>query len=116
MELERNLNITMEIIDKYPNKPWDWYEISRNPNITMEFIEKNPNKPWDWEGISRNCNITIEIIEKNIDKIDFVGLSKNKFTYHNKLVKKYRRYMNLFYLQKLFCNRDIQRLIIIDFL
>ncbi len=27
---------------------------SLNPNLTMEFIEKHPNKPWDWFGISRN--------------------------------------------------------------
>ena len=28
--------------------PWDWGEwgISKNPNITMEFIEKYPDKPW----------------------------------------------------------------------
>ena len=38
----------MEIIEKYPNKPWNWKGISCNPNITMEFIEKYPNKPWRW--------------------------------------------------------------------
>ena len=37
----------MEIIEKYPDKPWDWVEISRNPNITIEFIEKYP-KTWNW--------------------------------------------------------------------
>jgi hypothetical protein len=36
----------MEIIERYPNKPWKWYYISSNPNITTEFIEKYPNKPW----------------------------------------------------------------------
>ena len=63
-----NSNITMEIIEKYPNKPWSWNDISENPNITMEFIEKYPNKPWDWAYISENPNITMEIIEKYPDK------------------------------------------------
>ena len=50
----RNPNISMEIIEKYPDKSWNWYVISENPNITMEFIEKNLNKRWNWNGISRN--------------------------------------------------------------
>ena len=42
--------------------------ISRNPNITMEKIEKHPNKPWKWWNISKNSNITMEMIEKYPDK------------------------------------------------
>ena len=52
MELEvylQNPNITMEFIEKYPEKPWNWGYISENPNITMEIIEKHPEKPWDWD-------------------------------------------------------------------
>ena len=39
-----NPNLTIEIIEKHPNKDWDWSSISQNPNITMEFIEKHSNK------------------------------------------------------------------------
>jgi hypothetical protein len=85
-------------------------------NLLIYFLKKYPNKPWDWVGISKNPNITMEFIEKNIDKISFDGLSENRFTYHNKLVKKYKRCKNLFYLQKLFCNKDIQRLIVGTFI
>ena len=35
----------MKIIEKYPNKLWDWNWISANPNITMEMIEKYPMQP-----------------------------------------------------------------------
>ena len=49
-----NPNITMEIIENNPDKPWDWYDISYNPNITMEFIEKYPEKPWHWANVSYN--------------------------------------------------------------
>ena len=57
----------------------------------MEIIEKNPNKQWNWYWISNNPNITIEFIEKNIDKIDFKYLSMNKFILYNKIVKKYKK-------------------------
>ena len=66
--ISRNPNLTMEMIEKLPNKPWDWYSISYNPNITTEDIEKYPNKPWNWYGISANPNITIKFIETNINK------------------------------------------------
>ena len=38
---------------KYEDK-LNWYNISQNPNITMEIIENNPDKPWNWDCISRN--------------------------------------------------------------
>ena len=44
----------MEIIEKYPDKSWNWEFISYNPNITMEIIEKYPDKPWNWACISLN--------------------------------------------------------------
>ena len=39
------------MIEKYPDKPWNWEWISRNPNLSMEMIEKYPDKPWDLESI-----------------------------------------------------------------
>ena len=42
-----------EFVLKFSDK-LDWNGISRNPNITMGVIEKYPDKPWDWEDIS--CN------------------------------------------------------------
>ena len=66
--ISSNPNITMDIIEKYPNKPWVWSDISYNPNLTMEIIEKYSDKLLIWNAISRNPNITIEIIENNPDK------------------------------------------------
>ena len=58
--ISANSNITMEIIENFPDKPWNWNGISMNPNITMQIIEKYPDKPWNWYGISlNNPNITI---------------------------------------------------------
>ena len=69
--------------------------ISCNPNITMEMIEKHPEKPWDWNGISCNPNITMEMIEKHINKIKFGYLSDNKFTFENIRIKKKEGYILL---------------------
>ena len=86
-DISDNPNITMEIIEKHPEKSWKWAAISINPNITMEDIEKYPEKPWAWYRISRNPNITIDFIEKHIEEIKFTNISQNKFTYQNKLNK-----------------------------
>jgi hypothetical protein len=67
-EISCNPNITMDIIQANPDIPWDWHGISRNHNITMDIIQANPDKPWDWDGISRNPNLTMEFIQANIDK------------------------------------------------
>ena len=42
-----------EFVLKYTDK-LDWNCISRNPNITIDIIEKYPDKPWDWNCISSN--------------------------------------------------------------
>ena len=95
----------MEIIENYPDKPWNWYRISINPNITIEMIEKYPDKPWDWDGISYNPNITMEFIEKYPDKPwDWDGIAENKFTKEKELFryKYYRIYLATFKLQQYF--------------
>jgi hypothetical protein len=45
--MSSNSNITMDIIEKYPNKNFDWTKVSNNSNITMYIIEKYPDKKWD---------------------------------------------------------------------
>ena len=70
--ISENRNLTFDIIEKFPDKPWYWgyCGISSNPNLTLDIIEKFPNKPWHWGtwGISENPNLTMEWIEKFPDK------------------------------------------------
>ena len=86
-----NPNVTMEMIKKHPDKPWNWKRISQNPNVTMEMIEKHPDQPWDWTCISMNPNLTIEMIESNLDRIDWYKLSMNKFDKHPHLQRRRRK-------------------------
>ena len=44
----------IKLIEKFPEKKWNWFYISSNPNVTMEYIEKHPEKDWHWDIISRN--------------------------------------------------------------
>ena len=71
-QISNNKNLTIEIIDKYPDKEWHWGKcgISNNPNLTMEMIEKYPDKEWHWGtgGISSNPTLTIKMIDKYPDK------------------------------------------------
>jgi hypothetical protein len=67
----------LDLINFFPNKPWNWYCISRNSNITWDIIRNNPDKPWDWNGLSENINITWDIINDNPDKPSLAGRSWN---------------------------------------
>ena len=103
--ISRNPSITMEMIEKYPDKPWNWHTISRNPSITMEIIEKYPEKPWNWGKISSNPNITMEFIQKYPEKLwNWTWISNHKFTKGKELFryKYYRIYMATFRLQQYF--------------
>ena len=50
--LSSNRNITWDIIEANPNKPWDWSVLSYNPNITCDIIQANLDKPWNWTVLS----------------------------------------------------------------
>ena len=93
----------MDIIEKHPNKPWNWNGISYNPNITMDIIDKYFDKPWNWYGISGNPNITMEFIEKNLDKPwIWTGISRNPFNYEKELFieKRMRGYLAAYKIQQ----------------
>ena len=103
MGISVNPNITVEFIETYPNKPWDWKRILDNANIPFNKLYELANKynpnisfghwwkdDWDdldddlydkmanfWRSVGRNSNTTLNIIEKHIDKWDWETLSQN---------------------------------------
>ena len=64
--ISANPGITMQDIMKHPDFPWDWeIGISDNPNLTINMLNQYPDKEWNWYYISRNPGITIEDIISN---------------------------------------------------
>ena len=62
------MNELIQLLEKFPDKEWNWDELSYNPNITIEIVEKYPDKEWNWTEISNNIKLTIEFIEKFHEK------------------------------------------------
>jgi hypothetical protein len=99
-----NTCIKKEIIQNNLDKNWSWIWLSKNPNITMEIVEAHPDKPWNWSwrGLSRNPNITMEFVEAYPDKPwSWHGLSSNKFTKEKSLFmeRKLREHLVAFKIQ-----------------
>ena len=70
------MNITY-LINKYPDKPWNWPSLSANKNITIQDILSMKDKPWNWSKLSRCANI--KDVLNNPDKPwDWFMLSANK--------------------------------------
>ena len=93
-ELSKNPNITWELVQAHPDKPWSWYGLSYNPNITWEIVQSHPDKTWQWYGLSKNPNITWDIVQAHPDKPwDWIALSSNKFLKDKIALKNYNKKM-----------------------
>ena len=46
------------------DKHYDYVELTQHPLITIDFIDKYHNKPWDWASVYFKEDITNEFIEK----------------------------------------------------
>lgn len=101
--LSTNPRLTYKIVEKYPDRDWDyssinidfvkwkpparkhkiWKELSCNPYVTTEFISMHLDKPWNFDagGLSSNESITPEFITKHSARrwsYGVCGLSDNK--------------------------------------
>lgn len=76
-----NPNITMEIVNSFPNLAWDWNYLADNPNFSCEFILKSHKNRWTFTGnnrLSKNTNLTWDIILNNgLIHWDYQALSAN---------------------------------------
>ena len=75
--LSFNPNITIEVLDRYIDRPWSWDFISSNSALTVEILLKYRDKPWNIESVCANPSITLEMIEQYNLPINFIGLSRN---------------------------------------
>jgi hypothetical protein len=62
------MNELQRLINKYPDKRWNWCLLSENPNITMSDVLRYPEMSWDWSWLSVNPNITMSDVLRYPDK------------------------------------------------
>ena len=70
----------IDIVNKYPDENWCWFDLSKNPSITFDDVLKyqaegslDPevsqpkvvDKSWNWYALSRNPSITFEDVLTN---------------------------------------------------
>jgi hypothetical protein len=60
------LNLSIDIVRKHLDKPWDWRRVSSHPKITLDTIKNNPDCPWDFDWFCiENPNVTMDLILDN---------------------------------------------------
>jgi hypothetical protein len=60
----RNPHISIDLVEKYYDKPWNLAEFSKNPNITIEFIDRHPEIKWNWWEISEKITLSMRLLDK----------------------------------------------------
>lgn len=66
--LSANKSITLDFIIKNPQLNWDYVMMSLNPTIKLKDILANHKYlPWNWIEFSVNDELTIEMIKSNLD-------------------------------------------------
>ena len=60
-------HVTIELLKRYINKKWNWFNVSISHNITMWDIENNINFQWNWIGVAHNPNLTFKFIKDHPD-------------------------------------------------
>lgn len=60
------------LIEKYPNKPWDWDYLSFSKILPFKLVVDNPDKPWNWIYLFNDNKATKKDLQnyilKNPDK------------------------------------------------
>ena len=60
------MSVLEKIIERFPNKPWDFDLLVRNPNISITFIENHPEFPWNLSLFQKqNPNLKESFIKKH---------------------------------------------------
>lgn len=61
--------ITMDFVQKHPDRMWDWTRLTANPAFTISFILNTFNHyPWSLRGLFLRNDLTIDIV-KSMDHI-----------------------------------------------
>ena len=59
------MTLLEQLIEEYPNKPWNWIKLSINSSISFKFINEHPELPWIPKMVTLNPNINDDVIINN---------------------------------------------------
>ncbi len=90
-------NVSLQFVEKYPEKDWDWEKLTRHPEMNIDFLEKFHEKPIEWKKLNIET-IPLFFISKYPEKdwdwlrianrltirdIPFIQLFANKMPFSN---------------------------------
>lgn len=58
-------HLTTDVIDTFPDKPWDWFNISTT--IPLWYVLNHPEIPWNWTQLTLSPKITIQEMMEHRD-------------------------------------------------
>ncbi len=63
IELSKHPDLTLEVLEAFPNMAWGFHTLSLHPNFTFEWVERFPTKFWDWNHLSEI--VDVETLARN---------------------------------------------------
>jgi hypothetical protein len=65
-------------IQSHPDKEWNWYTLSKNPKLTWDFVMQHIHEDWDWSALTVHPNISFDTIVQNSEhEWDWAHLGRN---------------------------------------
>lgn len=58
--IEASQNVSLDIINKYPDKPWNKSYLSKNNNMTIDYVLEHPEIDWSFRDLSIFNQITLQ--------------------------------------------------------
>jgi len=92
-----------QLLAKYPNEKWNWFQISSNPHISWDFIFDHPGKPWCWFNLVLNKITTSKMIKDQWNRME----QNEKWLRENMLPYKWQIYPQISYWSGVVYNPNI---------
>ena len=61
-------DLTIETIEKFQDKDWDWTSIMHHPNFSIKWLKRLPNAPWEWNHMHASDKFRMYWIQVFVDK------------------------------------------------
>lgn len=52
VEMTNHPDLTLEVLKKFPDKPWAFHALHKHPNFSFEWVDEFQMKYWDWNKLS----------------------------------------------------------------